>query len=52
MTSLSTPAEAVASIPEGVHPIVPHDLPVTEPPTAEQIRLIRLEIDPDGMYAG
>ena len=33
-------------------PIVPDDLPSTEPPTAEQIRLIREEIDPDGMYAG
>jgi acyl CoA:acetate/3-ketoacid CoA transferase beta subunit len=33
-------------------PIVPGDLPITEPPTAEQVRLIRLEIDPDGMYAG
>ena len=33
-------------------PIVPGDLPITEPPTAEQVRLIRQEIDPDGMYAG
>jgi acyl CoA:acetate/3-ketoacid CoA transferase beta subunit len=33
-------------------PIVPGDLPVTEPPTAEQVRLIREEIDPEGMYAG
>jgi acyl CoA:acetate/3-ketoacid CoA transferase beta subunit len=33
-------------------PVVPDDLPTTEPPTAEQIRLIREEIDPDGMYAG
>jgi acyl CoA:acetate/3-ketoacid CoA transferase beta subunit len=32
-------------------PIVPDDLPVTEPPTAEQVRLIREEIDPEGMYA-
>jgi len=32
-------------------PVVPDDLPTTEPPTAEQIRLIREEIDPDGMYA-
>jgi hypothetical protein len=31
---------------------VPDDLPVTEPPTAEQVRLIREEIDPEGMYAG
>jgi glutaconate CoA-transferase subunit B len=33
-------------------PVVPRDLPVTEPPTAEQLRLIREEIDPDKMYAG
>jgi acyl CoA:acetate/3-ketoacid CoA transferase beta subunit len=33
-------------------PILPDDLPITEPPTAEQLRLIREEIDPDGMYAG
>jgi len=33
-------------------PIVPDDLPATEPPTAEQVRLIREEIDPQGMYAG
>ncbi len=33
-------------------PIVPDNLPTTEPPTAEQLRLIREEIDPDRMYAG
>jgi acyl CoA:acetate/3-ketoacid CoA transferase beta subunit len=33
-------------------PIVPDDLPATELPTPEQIRLIREEIDPTGMYAG
>lgn len=33
-------------------PILLDDLPFTEPPTAEQIRLIREEIDPEGMYAG
>jgi len=33
-------------------PVLVGDPPVTEPPTAEQIRLIRQEIDPDGMYAG
>jgi glutaconate CoA-transferase subunit B len=33
-------------------PVVPDELPLTEPPTAEQLRLIREEIDPDGMYAG
>jgi glutaconate CoA-transferase subunit B len=33
-------------------PIVPSNLLVTEPPTAEQLRLIREEIDPDRLYAG
>lgn len=33
-------------------PIVPDHLPTTEPPTPEQVRLIREEIDPEGMYAG
>jgi hypothetical protein len=33
-------------------PIVPDNVPTTEPPTTEQIRLIRQEIDPEGMYAG
>jgi glutaconate CoA-transferase subunit B len=33
-------------------PIVPDTVPTTEPPSAEQIRLIREEIDPNGMYAG
>jgi glutaconate CoA-transferase subunit B len=33
-------------------PIVPGELPVTAPPTAEQVRLIREEIDPEGMYSG
>ena len=32
--------------------VLPDYLPITEPPTAEQIRLIREEIDPNGMYAG
>lgn len=32
-------------------PIVPDDIPVTEPPTAEQVRLIREEIDPERRYA-
>jgi acyl CoA:acetate/3-ketoacid CoA transferase beta subunit len=35
-----------------LRPIVPDSVPTTEPPTAEQIRLIREEIDPQGMYAG
>jgi glutaconate CoA-transferase, subunit B len=33
-------------------PIVPERLSITEPPTPEQVRLIRCEIDPEGMYAG
>jgi acyl CoA:acetate/3-ketoacid CoA transferase beta subunit len=33
-------------------PVLPDYLPITEPPTAEQVRLIRHEIDPEGMYAG
>jgi glutaconate CoA-transferase subunit B len=33
-------------------PVVPDDLPTTELPTAEQLRVIREEIDPEGMYAG
>jgi glutaconate CoA-transferase subunit B len=32
-------------------PVVPGHLPTTEPPTAEQVRLIRCDIDPEGMYA-
>jgi glutaconate CoA-transferase subunit B len=33
-------------------PIVPDNVPFTEPPTAEQVRLIRKEIDPERAYAG
>jgi len=33
-------------------PIVPQNLPATVPPTAEEIRLIREEIDPEKAYAG
>jgi acyl CoA:acetate/3-ketoacid CoA transferase beta subunit len=33
-------------------PILPKDIPITEIPTPEQIRLIREEIDPDRAYAG
>lgn len=33
-------------------PVVPVDLPTTPVPTAEHIRLIREEIDPDKAYAG
>jgi hypothetical protein len=31
---------------------VADDLPVTEPPTAEELRIIREELDPQGMYRG
>ncbi|MGC8825588.1 MAG: CoA-transferase subunit beta [Anaerolineae bacterium] len=33
-------------------PIVPDRVPFTEPPTPEQVRLIREEIDPEGIYSG
>jgi glutaconate CoA-transferase, subunit B len=33
-------------------PVIPDNLPFTEPPTAEQVRLIREEIDPEKAYAG
>lgn len=33
-------------------PILPDKVPFTEPPTAEQVRLIREEIDPERAYAG
>ena len=33
-------------------PIIPDEVPVTVPPTAEEIRLIREEIDPEKAYAG
>ncbi len=33
-------------------PIIPDDVPVTVPPTAEEVRLIREEIDPEKAYAG
>jgi len=36
----------------GFEPIVPDEVPVTAPPTAEEIRLIREEIDPEKAYAG
>jgi glutaconate CoA-transferase subunit B len=36
----------------GFKPIVPEQIPITPPPTSEQVRLIREEIDPEGMYAG
>ncbi len=36
----------------GFKPVVPENIPFTEPPTAEQLRLIREVIDPQGMYMG
>ena len=33
-------------------PIIPRSVPATEPPTAEQLRLIREVIDPEGIYMG
>ena len=36
----------------GFKPILPRVLPFTEPPTAEQLRLIREVIDPQRMYMG
>jgi glutaconate CoA-transferase subunit B len=36
----------------GFAPVVPQHVPFTEPPTQEQVRLIREEIDPQRMYMG
>jgi glutaconate CoA-transferase subunit B len=36
----------------GFSPVVPEQLPYTEPPTQEQVRLIREVIDPQRMYMG
>ena len=36
----------------GFAPLVPDHIPATEPPTAEQLRLIREVIDPERMYMG
>lgn len=36
----------------GFVPHIPDQVPFTEPPTPEQLRLIREEIDPDRMYVG
>ncbi len=33
-------------------PILPERIAVTEPPTPEEVRLIREEIDPEGIYSG
>ena len=34
----------------GFKPVVPPQVPFTEPPTSEQLRLIREVIDPERMY--
>jgi glutaconate CoA-transferase, subunit B len=36
----------------GFTPVIPESVPFTEPPTAEQLRLIREVIDPKRMYMG
>jgi glutaconate CoA-transferase, subunit B len=36
----------------GFAPVMPAQVPFTEPPTSEQVRLIREEIDPERMYMG
>ena len=36
----------------GFAPLVPQQVPITEPPTGEQVRLIRDRIDPQRMYMG
>jgi glutaconate CoA-transferase subunit B len=36
----------------GFRPTVPQQVPFTEPPTSEQLRLIREVIDPERMYVG
>jgi glutaconate CoA-transferase subunit B len=30
---------------------VPDDTPITDPPTAEELRLIREDLDPEGVYS-
>jgi glutaconate CoA-transferase subunit B len=36
----------------GFRPVIPQQIPFTEPPTSEQLRLIREVIDPERMYMG
>jgi len=36
----------------GFKPLVPTQVPLTEPPSAEQLRLIREVIDPQKVYVG
>lgn len=44
----NTLTDVVATL--GFHPLVASQIPFTEPPTAEQLRLIREEIDPERIY--
>jgi glutaconate CoA-transferase subunit B len=46
----NTVEDVVATM--GFKPHVPLEIPFTEPPTTEQLRLIREKIDPDRMYVG
>jgi glutaconate CoA-transferase, subunit B len=46
----NTPEDVFSTL--GFRPVVPPEIPFTEPPTSEQLRLIRDVIDPDRMYMG
>ncbi len=46
----NTLEDVVSSL--GFRPGIPSQVPFTEPPTSEQLRLIREEIDPERMYMG
>jgi glutaconate CoA-transferase subunit B len=46
----NTVEDVVATM--GFDPHIPERVPFTEPPTPEQLRLIREEIDPERMYVG
>lgn len=46
----TTLADVLANM--SFQPIIPDHIPFTEPPTPEQVRLIREEIDPHKAYAG
>ena len=36
----------------GFHPVIPQQMPYTEPPTAEQFRFVKEETDPERMCMG
>jgi glutaconate CoA-transferase, subunit B len=46
----NTLADVLATM--GFRPIIPPQIPFTKPPTAEQLRIIREEIDPRRIYLG